>query len=371
MAKRIQRKSMSSVSEVEPIWGHYNSDNQLALLLNWYSYNKTQDDAKKYIVSYLKSKKYSKGDIQKLSSTKERVNTSIAWICRIILNGADNISSLYGDRIDSEIDRLLSIKNNVVDTEVVKVVKNRPSVQENMHNQLCEYIGEINSHVDDILSKIIKNKDVKFSLKQWLTSNSVSAIQTKKIKEYFSDSVLPELHEAASNKCEQLKEGYSFLTKKQLKKYIATIESFIEDCQENESIRKRIAKINRKPRNITKNPLKQVSKLKYLKEHEDLKSIAPTRIIGANALVLYNPSNRTVYWYKCDNNHGLGIKGSTLLNYDETSSICKTVRKPEELIKVLLESGKVSVRKAIEGLTTKEKALSGRINSKMIILRAF
>ena len=370
MAKRIKRNATASTADVEPLWGQYDSDNQLNLLLNWYSYNKTQDDAKKYIVSYLKSKKYSKTDIQKVSSSKDRVNTSIAWVCRIILNGADNISSLYADRINSEIDRLLSVKEKD-DEIVVKVKKSRPSVQENMHNQLCEYLGEINSHVDDILSKIIKNKDVTFSLKQWLASNSVSAIQTKNIKEHFSDFVLPELREAASNKCEQLKEGYSFLTKKQLKKYISTIEAFIEDCQENESIRKRIAKINRKPRNITKNPLKQVSKLKYLKGHENLKSIAPTRIIGANAIVLYNPSNRTVYWYKCDNNHGLGIKGSTLLNYDEASSICKTVRKPEDVIKVLLESGKVSVRKTIEDLTTKSKSLSGRINDKMIILRAF
>jgi len=73
--------------------------------------------------------------------------------------------------------------------------------------------------------------------------------------------------------------------------------------------------------------------------------------------------------YNADNAKGITVKGSTLQNYNEQSSIGKRLRKPEIVLKDLLEAGKVKLKRILPDLTTKETVLTGRMNDDTLIVR--
>ena len=354
--------------EDEPVWD--GTLESLPKVLNWYSYKKDQDDARNYILEYAKFAGLPKDKIKALSQSKERVVTSIAWLCRMLLNSAST-STEFNSRIDHELSRLISANKPKQSSPQIDIPKKQTvNVQENIKIQLSEYLGEINFQLDSILDCIRKDISPSFSLNNWLR-NGVSVVQTKNISNYFKNNVLPELLEAQAATCEQLTEAYSFLTSKQLKTYIGVIEQFIIDCDEQHIIKKQMLVHNRTSRKRVSSPLKQVAKLKYLKEHEDLKSVPSTRIVGSKAIILYNPESRVVVYYECDNNHGLSVKGSTLLNYDITKTMCKILRKPDEILPTILNEARVAARNCLRDVKSKNKVASGRVNEKFLILRAF
>jgi hypothetical protein len=73
--------------------------------------------------------------------------------------------------------------------------------------------------------------------------------------------------------------------------------------------------------------------------------------------------------YNADNPKGLSVKGSTLQNFNEQTSIGKRLRKPAVTIKELMEASKVKTKKILSDLSTKEINLTGRMNSDTIILK--
>jgi hypothetical protein len=64
------------------------------------------------------------------------------------------------------------------------------------------------------------------------------------------------------------------------------------------------------------------------------------------------------------------VKGNTLIGYDETKSVQKTLRKPEETLKEFKSAGKIKLRKFLEEINTTETVLSGRFNTDIVILKA-
>ena len=63
------------------------------------------------------------------------------------------------------------------------------------------------------------------------------------------------------------------------------------------------------------------------------------------------------------------FKGTSITNYDDTNSFTKgTGRKTEDVVKRVLDGGKIVLRKIMEELKT-DKALAYRINENTILLR--
>jgi hypothetical protein len=93
-------------------------------------------------------------------------------------------------------------------------------------------------------------------------------------------------------------------------------------------------------------------------------------IVGAEVLWVYNVKNRKIGKYVADSHGGaLGVKGTTIIGYDEAKSVQKTLRKPEEQLKQFLASSKVDLRKFIENIKTTDIKLNGRINPDTILLK--
>jgi hypothetical protein len=114
-----------------------------------------------------------------------------------------------------------------------------------------------------------------------------------------------------------------------------------------------------------------VAKVSYLAEDPEtkLKSVHPEKIIGAKQVWVYNAKTRTLGVYHSTDARGFSVKGSTLQNFNEETSVAKKLRKPEQTIKDLMAAGKVKLRQLLLGLTTKESQLTGRLNSDTIIAR--
>ena len=117
---------------------------------------------------------------------------------------------------------------------------------------------------------------------------------------------------------------------------------------------------------------KAASNLKHKDEDVVLgiKSVNPTNIVGASAVVIYNTKNRHIDIYVAKQDQQLSIKGTKIENFDEKASQGKIVRKPENALQMWVKATTIKrleiLRDSIKG---KPWELTGKINSNHIILK--
>jgi hypothetical protein len=365
-----QTKPRMKIADDEPRWNKDGSEGQLSQMLNWYNYNKSSDDARKYFIEFLKLSGESPDTITKIEQCSSvSISSSVGYLCRIkTVNGKD-VAVSYDQHIHQEKVKILQVVDASNNTEVdADVVEKKIGVQQHLENQLRELLGELAEKVDHFLQNGMKSD---FDVSAWLKQTPVKHQHAKSIADYHEKVLLNELKEAQSGTCEQLTEAYSHLSKSDMKKFISFVENIIEESRRWVDVAKQISLNNRAPRvKKPKSPLKQVAKLKYKKEDGTLKSIPATQVVGATQLWVYNTKYRTLGVYVCTNAHGFSVKGCTILNFDTAESICKKLRKPEDVLPQVLEAGKVALRKILPGIRAKEKKLTGRINTDTILLKA-
>ena len=189
-----------------------------------------------------------------------------------------------------------------------------------------------------------------------------------------------ELDEEGTNDSDerQLLEAYENVNDKTILKGLEAYDNIFKACDYMITI----ANANRKPRKRKeKSPEKLVAKLKYKTEDTklDIKSIDPTEIIYAESLWVYNTKTRKLGNYKAKvldprgmNRPGTGlmVKGTSIIGFDEETSIQKTLRKPEQQLKEFADSGPIKVRGFYDSIKTMPIKPNGRINNEVLLLRA-
>lgn len=262
--------------------------------------------------------------------------------------------------------------NDVVVVESKPIVKSKPVVLRKIEpmEMLRNVLGEIDEVIDEAFTRKVTPK---FNMTQWLKDRN---FMTENLVEYIKGFYQPqrdEVQEALDGKDEQLNEGYAYLPAAHKRKIIEFYDSILEGCEEYLSLTKRRKILARKPR--VKKPIsasKQVKKLKYLQESEELNlvSIQPEYIVGASQLWVFNVQTKKLTQYIAADRGGLQIKGSVITNFDPKLSMTKNLRKPQETIKVVLDGGKVDRRKLMESIKAKVAVPNGRVNMKTIVLKA-
>jgi hypothetical protein len=132
------------------------------------------------------------------------------------------------------------------------------------------------------------------------------------------------------------------------------------------------AKVNRAPRAKKAVPAEKiVGKLKYMKQNEPLKlvSINPADIIGAKELWVFNTKTRKLGRYLAKEYSELSVKGTSIINFDENTSVQKTVRKPEEKLKEFKAAGKVQLRKFLDDINATDTKMNGRVGEDTVLLK--
>lgn len=104
----------------------------------------------------------------------------------------------------------------------------------------------------------------------------------------------------------------------------------------------------------------------------------PDQIIGASELWTFNIKTRKLGKYIAKNidpkgmgraGSGLSVKGTTIIGYDETASVQKTLRKPIDQLKDFKAAGKVKLRTFIDDIATTDTKMNGRINLDTVLLK--
>jgi hypothetical protein len=182
---------------------------------------------------------------------------------------------------------------------------------------------------------------------------------------------LQEFNTVLDGNDEQLVEGYSHLSKLQLKNCVKFCETVINDCASYIQIKK----VEKKPR--TKkvvSPERVANKFKYLKEFAELniKSVPPATLVNASEAWLYDTAKRKLIHVMADTHIGtFTVKGSSIIAFDAVITVQKTLRKPEEQLKAVMGGGKPAMRKSFGDIKATETKFSGRSNENLVILKAW
>lgn len=184
------------------------------------------------------------------------------------------------------------------------------------------------------------------------------------------DSEYLNIKEAYDKTCDQCVEAYSHITKGNKKKIMTQFEKVFEDL---EKLRLSF-KATRTPRaRKPKSSDQQVARLKYCQEDIDSKlvSINPVLIPSSKKLFVYNTKQRKLTEYSVQSTTGLQVSGTSIKNFDESTSRTATLRKPEDVLPLILSKTEKQIEKVWDGITTKIGKPTGRINADCILVRVF
>lgn len=355
LIEKANRMSKGVEFQLDP--SRYRAD--LIRALNYYNVGHDDKEKKKWLITHVaQTDKKTAAHMLKI----EEHHFRHAGILARLLDGGSALEQKELDFLQDRIKAISEMVEKVIVAKKVAAPTNVPSIQDRMDEKAHELAGEIEGAIDEF----VLNKKTEFSTKKYLLANHVTAPIAKRIGELFTRTA-KELREALEGEDKQLVEGYSFMTKRELKKFAEFVESIVSDC--NQQVQ--TAKVNRAPRKRKPVPLsKQVAKVKYLKEFAELKlkSVKPESIIEATELWVYNTKYRKVQVYKAPT--GLAVKGTTVIGFDVVESKSMTLRKPEDFFNGLA-LGKRALNAKFKTLKTKPSVPNGRINEECILLGAY
>ena len=385
--KQVTAHRTRAVKDTSPVWEGcetWDADTFHRFFKRAMDYYRLESDIKTYkpaVAKWMETVGCTKADITAFKKVKDaRVGTTMGAVACCLNRGMTPQRADFNQGRDTavwlraEIVRVIAAGKDDIDEveakaiEAAKPAVYTPSIQERVRDAAYRMTEEIENAIEGF-QKDPENFDPKaFKVLNLLKAVEAKAAHARIIKDFYSKD-LAELEELASGQGdEQLKEGYSHRSRKQIKNLIAFYQEIMAAC----TMLAQEAKVNRAPRAKKAVPAEKiVAKLKYMKTNEPLKlvSISPTDIIGVGELWVYNTKNRKLGKYVAAEFQTLGVKGTTITGFNEHTSVCKTLRKPEEKLKEFKAAGKVQLRKFLEDINATDTKMNGRINEDIILLK--
>jgi len=284
--------------------------------------------------------------------------------------------------IAQAIERTPPAPKLVVDNTKPKV--ERKTIQENMRDKTNDIEGAVHQLVDEFVNSDYKDLD-KYSVMKLLReegcppqtidiiANPLRA-QLNEINELLAPPTkkqLEKMSEQEQDMIAQLQEGYSHLGKLQIRSLQKFLEKAVADCASYVQVKK----ADRQPRPAKqKTPAQLVRKFKYLKKFEelDLTSVSPEKMVHGSEAWLYNTKTRKLIYVIADETiKTYNIKNNSVIGFDPNKSVQKTLRKPSEQLKELMNAGKPNNRKQFANIKATEIKYNGRGNEHVVILKAW
>jgi len=348
-------------------WEDSEFDNFLRRSFYYYNYYYNQKDCKKYVVEWLKTMptEFTKEEVKAFDRTADRAIPMTA--CSLIM--ARRQGMVFRTRHTDFLKQVIRAAISEAEPEAVEITSSAakaytPTIQDRLNEKTSEIIGELEGMYDDVC---LNNKTA-FKPYDFLTGNNVVQSQLGKYETLFT-ARRAELEAAQSKEDAQLTEGYKHYKAADFKRIIAWIDALLAAVEQYRGVKKATKKAR-----VKKAPSKEkvIAKLKYCKTDPVLKlvSMNPADIIGANELWVYNIKTRKLGKYIADNIQGpLGVKGTSLVGFDEAKSVCKTLRKPADTLKDFAKSGKIQLRKFLDEIKATETKMNGRISADIVLLK--
>lgn len=341
------------------------SDSRIASAFYWYNYFHTVEDGKAWVIQYMKANSYTKDQIDKFARVSfDNITMSLCSLARLHNNG----TLLHRSHITT-IDRKINAAIATVKPYKKPIDSAAPvvSIQERTREKVDEILAEIDAAIDAFY--VAEYTPQSFSAYDTLKKYDAKPAYAKFLTPKYSN-LLQELLDADAKKDPQLVEAYAKLKRKQLTNYIAFVKLIVSDLDKYFA-NKTIARVVKPRKKKAVDASTLLKTFKYLKEFNELKLISfdPANIIGASSVWIYNVKYKKLTVLNANASDKLSIKGTTIVNFDEKTSRCKTVRKPEETLKAVLDSGKVPLKNLMQNIATKDMPAIGRTNEDTILLR--
>lgn len=347
--------------------------------MDWYRLESSGKDLKPKVIAWMSANGYSKDDVAEFKKTRDsRCSLTMGAIAANLLKGMPDVFEGFNENRSSvawlkgAIQRTIAEGKNDVDSDDETAVEVKPKpAGPNIQDRVREAAFGMTEEIEDAIEQFNTNPatfDPKaFKVMNLLKGKDAKAAHARIIKDFYNRQ-LEEYIEAATGKDEQLVEGYSHLSKTELKKITGFYQEIISACD----MLMQEAKVSRKPKAKKSIPAdKLVAKLRYQKSNEPMKlvSINPVDIVGAQELWVFNTKTRKIGKYVAAEFAQLSVKGTTIINFDESKSVQKTLRKPAEQLLEFKSAGKVALRKFLEDIKAVDIKLNGRINEETILLK--
>jgi hypothetical protein len=344
--------------------------------MDYYRLEKSAKELKPEVINWMSVNGYTKDQIKAFKETKDnRCSSTVGSIAANLNRGMPAMREDFNNGkntaqwLGTQIAEIIESGKNDYEPEVVDDKPAAPviSIQDRLREASCAMTEEI----EDALEEFHKDHEAfnpkAFKLLNLLKGRQAKAAHARIIRDLYAPQ-LAEYEEVLEGKCEQLKEGYSHISKKNMKKLIEFYQEIAAAC----NMLMQEAKVNKKPRARKAKPAEKiVEKMKYCKSNEPLKlvSINPTDILGAKELWIFNTKTRKIGKYVAAEYQELGVKGTSITGFDGAKSVQKTLRKPEEQLKEFKAAGKVQLRKFLEDIKAVDITLNGRINEDTVLLK--
>ena len=384
-AKHLAEVRAKKGRDFSPKWeGHetWNTNQflrQFHSAMAWYRLESSAKELKPKVIDWMGRQGCTKEDISAFKKTKDnRCGMTMGAVAACLIKGMPNVREDFNDGRDTAVwlrARINEVieqgRDDIDDSDVVVEVKKdvyTPSIQERLREVSLGMTEEIETAIEAFQTDPETFDPKAFKVLNLLKAKQAKAAHARIIRDFYSRN-LTELLELSSGKAdEQLREGYSHRSKKQIKSFIAFLQEIESAC----NMLMQEAKVNKKPRAkkaVSKDKL--IAKLKYKKSDEPLKlvSVNPADIIGAQELWIFNSKTRKLGKYVAAEFQELGIKGTTITGFSEMKSVQKTLRKPAEQLKAFKEAGKVVLRKFLEEINAVDTKMNGRINEDIMLLK--
>lgn len=380
--KHVAEHRSSSKRDLSPKWdGHETMSTDEFYLhfrrsMDYYRVEFSARDLKPKVINWMGVNGFPKDQIKKFKDTKDfRCNGTMCGIAANLLRGMPPSRADFNEGRSTEqwlrdsIQKVLEEGGLDVAPEIIEEKEN--TVVISIQDRVKEATFGMTEEIEDALESFSTDPELfdpkAFKVLNLLKGKQAKAAHARIIRDFYKRQY-NEYIELQEGRCDQLKEAYSHITKAQVKKIVAFYNEILSACD----MLMQEAKINRKPRAKKSKPVEKiVEKLKYAKANEPLKlvSISPADIVGAKELWVFNIKTRKLGKYVTSEFGELGVKGTSIIGFDENRSVQKTLRKPEEQLKEFKSAGKVVLRKFLEDIKAVDIKLNGRINEETILLK--
>ena len=355
---------------LEPTWRVQPTDDrtsQMSSAFSWYNYFYGKKDAREMLVAYLESHGR-RADVRALKGVPDHaIRLTTAWLCRMSMVGLE-LTDTETVRLEGYIQEILKSREpEVVQQEVVAVAK--PNIQDRLREKVSECAGELDGMFDEFVVAGAK-MSADYKPITVIRGLNVAPQMISDIANIWK-AKLSEFETVIEGKDAQLVEGYSHLSKIQMRNLVKFCEAVINDCGAYVQIKK----VERKPRKVKSvPPEKRAAKFKVLMEFVELKlkGLPAASLVDKAEAWLYDTKKRKLIHLVADSHtQAFTVKSNSIIGFSTIETMQKTVRKPADVVKAVQAAGKPAARKIYKDLTTTETAFNGRGTENLLILKAW
>jgi hypothetical protein len=364
------RSGDTQVMGTEPTWEVQPTNNRISRMskaFGWYNYFYGKKDARDMIVSYLETQGR-KSDVKLLRGVSDSsIRLTTGWLCRMSMVGLE-LTVQEHSKLETLLKELLASKQELQE-ETTEPDVPRVTIQDRLREKVSECAGELDGLFDEFVASGAK---MSADYKPIMTIRGMNvAPQMIGVLSGIWQKKQAEFEAVIAGKDPQLVEAYGYLTKVQLRNVLKFCETVINDCGAYVQIKK----VERKPRKTREvPPEKKAAKFKHILEFAELKlkGLPAASLVDKSEAWLYDTKKRKLIHIVADEYAKVfTVKSNSIIGFNTTETLQKTVRKPADTVKAMQAAGKPAARKLFKELTTTETAFNGRGTEHLVILRSW